>query len=166
MSPVKVFVTSVILSIKAVAMGKFLKTGRIVVLLQGRQAGKKAVIVKSFEEGTKTRPYAHALVAGIERHPLKITKRMSQKKIAKRSRVKPFLKIVNFNHVMATRYTLPQEIDAKKIATEADLETKEARETAKKNFKQLLQEKFENPPVEKSGKASKDFLFLKNKLRF
>ena len=147
-------------------MGRFLKSGRIVILLQGRFAGKKAVIVKSFEEGSKTRPYPHAIVAGIERHALKITGRMTQKKIAKRSRVKPFLKVVNFNHVLPTRYTLPQEIDAKKIVTDSQLETAEGKVEAKKAFKTLLQDKFANPPLDKGGKASKDFLFLKNKLRF
>ena len=62
-------------------MVKFLKYGRVCVLLNGRQAGKKAVIVKSCEEGTKERKYPHALVAGIERYPRKVTKRMSKKKI-------------------------------------------------------------------------------------
>ena len=67
---------------------KFLKAGKVVLLLNGRQAGKKAVIVKSFDEGTPDRPYGHALVAGIMKYPLKITKSMSEKKIAKRSRVR------------------------------------------------------------------------------
>ena len=145
---------------------KFLKAGRIVLLLQGRQAGKKAVIVKTFEEGTKTRPYAHCLVAGIERHALKITGRMSQKKIQKRSRVKPFLKVVNFNHILPTRYTLPAEIDAKKIVSDSQMETAEGKIEAKKAFKTLLQEKLQNPPADKTGKPSKDVLFLRNKLRF
>jgi len=147
-------------------MVKFLKSGRIVLLLQGRQAGKKAVIVKTFDEGTKARPYGHCLVAGIERHALKITSRMSQKKILKRSRVKPFLKVVNFNHILPTRYTLPSEIDAKKIVSDAQLETAEGRVEAKKAFKTLLQEKLQNPPADKNGKPSKDVLFLRNKLRF
>lgn len=67
---------------------KFLKAGKVVLLLNGRQAGKKAVIVKSFDEGTPDRPYGHALVAGIQKYPLKVTKNMSEKKIAKRSRVR------------------------------------------------------------------------------
>jgi large subunit ribosomal protein L27e len=37
--------------------------------------------VKSVEEGTKERKYPHALVAGIERYPRKVTKRMNKKKI-------------------------------------------------------------------------------------
>jgi large subunit ribosomal protein L27e len=49
------------------------------------------------------RPFAHALVAGVERTPLKVTKSMSKKMVAKRSRVKPFIKVVNYNHLMPTR---------------------------------------------------------------
>ena len=66
---------------------KFLKAGKVVLLLNGRMAGKKAVIVKTFDEGTPDRPYGYCLVAGIQKYPLKITKSMSEKKIAKRSKV-------------------------------------------------------------------------------
>jgi hypothetical protein len=31
---------------------------------------------------------------------------MSKNKIAKRSKLKPFLKVINFNHVMPTRYAI------------------------------------------------------------
>lgn len=67
---------------------KFLKAGKVVLLLNGRMAGKKAVIVKTFDDGTADRPYGHCIVAGIQKYPLKITKSMSEKKIAKRSRVR------------------------------------------------------------------------------
>ena len=50
-------------------------------MLNGRQAGKKAVIVKTADEGTKERKFSHALVAGIERYPRKVTKRMGKNKI-------------------------------------------------------------------------------------
>jgi hypothetical protein len=66
---------------------KFLKAGKVVLLLNGRMAGKKAVIAKTFDEGSTDRPYGHCIVAGIQKYPLKITKSMSEKKIAKRSRV-------------------------------------------------------------------------------
>ena len=62
-------------------------------MLQGRQAGKKVVVIKQLDEGTKDRPYPHAIVAGIERYPRKVTKRMGQKKLGKRSKVKPFIKV-------------------------------------------------------------------------
>jgi len=42
-----------------------------VVLLNGRYAGRKAVIVKNFDEGTSSRPYGHALVCGIANYPKK-----------------------------------------------------------------------------------------------
>ena len=63
---------------------KFLKAGKVVLLLNGRMAGKKAVIVKTFDDGTADRPYGHCLVAGIMKYPLKVTKKMSEKKRTKR----------------------------------------------------------------------------------
>jgi ribosomal protein L14E/L6E/L27E len=50
-------------------------------------------VIKQLDEGTKERPYPHAIVAGIERYPRKVTKRMGQKKVAARSKVKPFIKV-------------------------------------------------------------------------
>ena len=81
-----------------------MKPGKIVIVLQGRYAGRKAVIVKNNDDGTEDRKYPHAILAGIDRYPLKVNKRMSKKKIARRSRIKPFVKAVNYNHVMPTRY--------------------------------------------------------------
>jgi large subunit ribosomal protein L27e len=66
---------------------------QVAIVLQGRQAGKKVVVIKQLDEGTKERPYPHAIVAGIERYPRKVTKRMGQKKVAARSKVKPFIKV-------------------------------------------------------------------------
>ncbi|KAG0599935.1 hypothetical protein M758_12G188900 [Ceratodon purpureus] len=85
-------------------MVKFLKPNKVVVLLQGRYAGRKAVIVKNFDDGTKERPYGHAIVTGIAKYPRKVIKKASQKTIAKRSRLKAFTKVVNYNHIMPTRY--------------------------------------------------------------
>lgn len=66
---------------------------QVAVVLTGRYAGKKVVVVKQQDDGTKDRPYPHALVAGIERYPRKITKAMGAKKQSKRSKVKPFVKV-------------------------------------------------------------------------
>lgn len=85
-------------------MGKIMKSGKVVVVLGGRYAGKKGVIVKTHDDGSNDRPYGHALVAGIDRYPLKITKKMGKKRVAKRTRVKPFMKVLNYNHLMPTRY--------------------------------------------------------------
>jgi large subunit ribosomal protein L27e len=101
-------------------MVKIMKSQRVVIVLAGRYAGRKAVIVKvrlnfisnfdffvcffqPHDEGSNERGYSHALVAGISRYPRKVTKRMGKKKQARRNKVKPFVKVVNYNHLMATR---------------------------------------------------------------
>jgi hypothetical protein len=66
---------------------------QVAIVLRGRQAGKKVVVIKQLDEGTKDRPYPHAIVVGVERYPRKVTKRMGKKKISRRSKVKPFIKV-------------------------------------------------------------------------
>ena len=84
-------------------MGRIMKSGKVVVVLSGRYAGRKAIIVKNNDEGSNDRPYGHALVAGIDRYPLKITKNMGRKLVRKRTRIKSFVRVLNYNHVMPTR---------------------------------------------------------------
>ncbi|XP_015376608.1 PREDICTED: 60S ribosomal protein L27 isoform X1 [Diuraphis noxia] len=96
-------------------MGKIMKSGKIVLVLSGRYAGRKAVIMKTYDEGTAERQYGHALVAGIDRYPRKVTKRMSQEKLKKRSKIKPFLKVLNYNHLMPTRYSV-QDVTVDKVS--------------------------------------------------
>ncbi|OLP94425.1 60S ribosomal protein L27 [Symbiodinium microadriaticum] len=138
--------------------GKFIKAGRVVVMLQGRYAGKKmeAIVVKTCDDGSKSRPFGHCLVAGIDRAPLKVTRKMSKKKITKRTKVKtwPFTKYVNYNHIMPTRYNVPAEISPSTICTDAQMDTPDG----------LFQEKFQAPPQDKSGRPSKDVLYLRKKL--
>ena len=81
-----------------------MKPGKVVVVLGGRYAGKKGVIVKTHDDGSNDRPYGHALVAGINKYPLRITRKMGKKRVAKRTRIKSFVKVVNYNHLMPTRY--------------------------------------------------------------
>ncbi|KAI8062876.1 ribosomal L27e protein family-domain-containing protein [Gongronella butleri] len=136
-------------------MVKFIKAGKVVVILQGRYAGKKAVVVRNHDEGTKDRPYGYAVVAGVERAPLKVTGSMGKKKVAKRSRVKPFVKIVNYNHMMPTRYALDLEQIKGTISADTFKEPTQ-REEAKKVIKGLFQERYQ------TGKNKWFF----NKLRF
>merc|ERR1711970_988705 len=94
------------------SMVKFLKDGKIVVCLQGRYAGKKAVILKTDDDGNKERSYGHCVVAGVAKAPLPITKAMCKpspkmkKLVQRRSRIKTFVKIVNYTHCMPTRYSV------------------------------------------------------------
>merc|ERR1712072_1260879 len=94
-----------------ITMGKIMKAGKVVLVLSGRFAGRKAVIVKPTGGGTTDNPFGHALVAGIDRYPRKVTKRMAKKKIKMRSKIKPFLKVVNYNHLMPTRYSVDLSFD-------------------------------------------------------
>ena len=116
-----------------------LKTGKVVVVLRGRYAGRKAVIVKNFDEGSESRKYGHAVIAGIDRYPLPVTKSMGKKKIARRSKVKPFLKVVNYNHVMPSRYVL-QDVSLKNIVGNDALE-KGKRDAIKKAIKKAFEER-------------------------
>jgi large subunit ribosomal protein L27e len=121
-------------------MVKFLKPGKVVLVLSGRYAGRKAVIVRTFDDGSKERKYPHAIVAGINRYPRKVTKTMSKKKVALRSRIKPFLKNVNFTHLMPTRYGL--DIDLKSFVTPDALRDPTKRIAARKKIKKLFQERY------------------------
>ena len=108
--------------------------------MNGKYAGRKAVIVQQFDQGTEERKYPHAIVAGIERYPLKITRNMGQKRIAKRSRVKPFVKVVNYTHLMPTRYAL--DVDLKNVVTGDSFADKSKRVEAKKAVRKLFEEKY------------------------
>ncbi|KAJ8747802.1 hypothetical protein K2173_006963 [Erythroxylum novogranatense] len=121
-------------------MVKFLKPNKAVILLQGRYAGRKAVIVKSFDDGTRDRPYGHCLVAGIKKYPGKVIKKDSAKKTAKKSRVKCFIKLVNYQHLMPTRYTL--DVDLKDVVNADVLQSRDKKVVAAKETKARLEERF------------------------
>lgn len=70
-----------------------MKQGKVVLVLSGRYAGRKAIIVRTFDDGTSDKQFGHALVAGIDRYPRKVTKKMSKTQLNKKSKIKPFLKV-------------------------------------------------------------------------
>ncbi|XP_011307278.1 60S ribosomal protein L27 [Fopius arisanus] len=94
-------------------MVKIMKSGKVVLVLSGRYAGRKAIVIRNYDDGTTERQYGHALVAGIDRYPRKVHKRMGKAKIHKRSKIKPFVRILNYNHLMPTRYTVDLPLDNK-----------------------------------------------------
>merc|ERR1711970_640727 len=118
-------------------MGKFMKSGKVVLVLGGKYAGRKAIIVKNYDDGTQDRPYGHALVAGIDKYPLKVTKPMGKKKIAKRSKIKTFVKVVNYNHLMPTRYSVDVQLN-KSVVNKDILKDSSKRKRAKTEVKQNL----------------------------
>merc|ERR1712093_915357 len=122
-------------------MGRFIKSGRVVILTAGKYAGKKAVVVKESNEGTQERLYGHALVAGIDRYPRKVTKSMSKKKIAKRNKMKTFVKVVNFNHMMPTRYSIDVSVD-KGIINKELLKDSKTKMAARNHMKSLFETRY------------------------
>ena len=87
-------------------------------MLQGRHAGKKALILAAYPEPTQDRKFPYAVVLGIEKYPKKVTKSMTQDQLVKKTQVKLFVKAVNFNHIMITRHSLKDDDLFKKISVE------------------------------------------------
>ncbi|KAF8418128.1 60s ribosomal protein l27 [Boletus edulis BED1] len=124
-------------------MPRIYKPGKVAIVLQGRQAGKKVVVIKQLDEGTKERPYPHAIVAGVERYPQKVTRRMGTKKVQRRNRVKPFIKIVNYSHLFPTRYALELE-NLKGVVAAETFKEPSSRQDARKNIKKLFEERYQS----------------------
>lgn len=70
-----------------------MKPNKVVLVLSGRYAGRKAIVVKTLDDGSSDKQFGHALVAGIDRYPRKITQGMGKGKLKKRSKIKPFIKV-------------------------------------------------------------------------
>lgn len=131
-----------------------MKTGKVVIVLAGRYAGRKAIIVKTFDDGTSEKQFGHALIAGIDRYPRKVTKSMGKAKLKKKSKIKPFMKLLNYNHLMPTRYTV-QDIQFEKV-TVKDLKDPIKRKTHRFQTRVKFEERY---------KAGKNKWFFQ-KLRF
>ena len=106
-------------------MVKFYRPGKVVVVLNGRNAGSKGIIVKSNYESTKDRKYPHCMVVGLSKGPRKPTKRNiaklqerikklesakdSQDKINTLKSFGVFIKYYNMSHLLATRYSVKED---------------------------------------------------------
>lgn len=66
---------------------------------------------------------------------------MSKARQEKRSKIKPFIKVVNYNHLMPTRYTLELE-GLKGSVTPDTFKEVSQREDAKKTVKKTLEERY------------------------
>ena len=66
---------------------------------------------------------------------------MSKTRQEKRSKIKPFIKVINYNHLMPTRYTL--ELEGLKGTISGDtFKEVSHREDAKKTVKKVLEERY------------------------
>ena len=66
---------------------------------------------------------------------------MGKKKVEKRSKIKPFIKTINYNHLMPTRYTLELE-GLKGVVTNDTFKEVSQREEAKKTVKKALEDRY------------------------
>merc|ERR1712189_80848 len=69
----------------------------------------------------------------------KVTKKMSKKKVSKRSKIKPFLKVVNYNHMMPTRFSVDISFDKTNINKELlkdPMKKKKARNMVRTKFEE------------------------------
>lgn len=58
---------------------------------------------------------------------------MDEKRVARRTTVKPFVKYVNFNHFLPTRYVVGQNLDIKSLVTYFDDKISSKNKEAEKN---------------------------------
>lgn len=149
-------------------MVKPIKVGRVVILLTGRYAGKKAVVTKLYDEGSKDRKFPHALVAGVAKAPLFITAKMHEKKQERRTRVKAFVKYVNYQHILPTRYLTSTDIDLKGVVTDEKMASVKSRKDLRKELRNLFTQKYTSQAAPKKTEkgASQHTKFLFSKLRF
>ena len=152
-------------------MVKFYKPGKVVVVLNGRNAGAKGVIVKSNYESVKDRKYPHCIVVGLSKGPRKPTKKNLAKLQAKIKKLEAskdtndrinalksfgvFIKTYNMSHLLATRYTVKEDFGINK-----SLEKVDALEKKVKEDKALIEAK----EKAKKEEGAKDIESLKTKL--
>ena len=125
-------------------MVKFYKPGKIVIVLNGRYAGRKGIIVKSNYESVKDRKYPHCMVVGLSHGPRKPTRKNIAKLQAKIKQLESqentvdrikklksfgvFIKNYNMSHLLATRYTLKDELGIAKSVAKIDELVKKVKE--------------------------------------
>merc|ERR1712062_544546 len=93
--------------------------------------------------------------AGTARYPRKVTKDMGKKRITKRCRIKPFVKVVNYNHLMPTRYSVDVPLN-KTVVNKEGIKDKAGKRKAVESVKLQFEERY------KTGKNKWFF----QKLRF
>merc|ERR1712150_46148 len=161
---------------KAAKSGRILKYGRVVILLSGRYAGRKGVIVKVHGESNGDRKFPHALVAGINRYPRRVHKNLSKKKTERKLKIKPFLKYVNLNHLMPTRHILSAEIDLEEFTKRVEnvtskgqkdaLVNPEQRDLFRKHLKGVFERKYKALDLNTTDEKTLKMEFFFKKLRF
>jgi large subunit ribosomal protein L27e len=87
---------------------------------------------------------------------------MGKKKLEKRSKVKPFVKVFNYNHILPTRYSV--DIDLKKVVDESAV-AEDKRVETRKAVKKIFEDKYKNQTA-KPDRKSVGVQYFFNKLAF
>jgi large subunit ribosomal protein L27e len=64
---------------------------------------------------------------------------MSKKRIDRKSRLKPFVKFVNYNHMLPTRFVMKDDLDFKNVVTDEKMAAPDTRKAMKAELKAMLQ---------------------------
>ena len=157
------------------------------VVLNGRNAGSKGIIVKSNYESTKDRKYPHCMVVGLSKGPRKPTKRNiaklqdrikklesakdSQDKINTLKSFGVFVKYYNMSHLLATRYTVKEDFGIAKSIEKLENMSKKLKEdqavieAKEKNKKEDAKEEQKKELEDLKTKHGNDLNEYKNEVR-
>ncbi len=109
--------------------------------------------------------FPHLLVAGIARHIPQVKRTDSKKKFIRKTSVKPFVKYINQNHVLPTRFQV-NDFDLKDIKDEnLNVKTK-AREALRKTLHDSFSNTLRNLPNPKENEKAGHTKFFFSRLRF
>lgn len=104
------------------------------------------------------------MVAGIARNLPQVKRADSKKKFIKKTSVKPFVKYVNQNHVLPTRF-LVNDFDLKDVKDD-NLKTKENREALRKTLRESFSSALRNQANPKENEKAGHTKFFFSRLRF
>lgn len=106
----------------------------VVLLLKGRYAGKKAVVVGEIHEDSGRQC---VMIAGISKAPSQVSENMTDAQRKRRSDMGVFVKKMNIRHLMATRHKV--ESFFRKVSLPAEYTDIAQRRAAEKEVKKELQ---------------------------
>lgn len=93
-------------------MNNCFKIGRIAIILNGKHAGKKGIVIENKIKNEKKNT-DNIIILGIKNIPRKINQKRNDKK--KKINIKVFFKALNKSHVLPTRYFVDLNPDQQKL---------------------------------------------------
>lgn len=104
------------------------------------------------------------MVVGIARNPQSVKRRINKKKFIKKTGVKPFLKNINQNHVMPTRFVV-NDFDLKDLKEETG-KNAETKGPILKEIRKKFSETYRNLPAANDSDKAAHTRFFFSRLRF